>query len=130
MIFSIVLQTCVAALSFLSATGTSWYLEWWCFLLKPMLPKKLMWSSDPCMYWSLKVSVYRQLVDEIFQILVGSGDLILCSWTLNFLWFSECNRCKVLKNRRNIGTRRHTYLACLQCIDWIQYVHDMDTRSH
>ena len=28
MIFSIVLQTCVASLSSLSATGTSWYLEW------------------------------------------------------------------------------------------------------
>ena len=48
-------------------------------------------SMDPCeaaihgYIDPLKVALYRQLDDEIFGILVDSGDVILYNWTFNFL---------------------------------------------
>ena len=37
-----------------SFSRASWCLHWWCFTLKPMLPKKLMWSSNPWICSSLE----------------------------------------------------------------------------
>ena len=88
---------CMTELFSLSATGsnylgcpcglTSCRLRWWCFSLKTMLLKKVMWSSYPSIYWSYEGC--RHFVDEIFGILVGSGYVMLCSWTFNFLWFTR-----------------------------------------
>ena len=85
-----------------------------------------MWSSDSWIYWSLERCTIQAA----------------CWWDIwNTCRFRWCNtlqldlqlslfyKHKVLKNRRHFSTISHTWLVCLDCIAWIQYGCDMETRS-